>query len=167
MNDKNFEPAVEYLKILEGGYVNDPRDSGGETKYGISAASNPGVDIKNLTWEGAKKIYKAKYWDAPKLGLIDDCRIVCRVFEQCVVGGQRVGVRLLQCAYNDLTHSGTLAPDGLMGPKTANAINSYPHKDALYAAINKQAANRYPTLKNWNLYADSWMRRLGIEPPKR
>lgn len=39
--NKNLTVA-EYLKILEGGYVNDPRDSGGETKYGISAASNPG-----------------------------------------------------------------------------------------------------------------------------
>ena len=45
-----------------GGYTNDPDDPGGETKWGISARANPGVDIKNLTQEEANEIYKKKYW---------------------------------------------------------------------------------------------------------
>lgn len=47
----------------DGGYTNDPRDPGGETKYGISKRANPEVDVKALTLEQAFDIYKKKYWD--------------------------------------------------------------------------------------------------------
>ena len=48
------------------GYVNDPKDPGGETNYGISKRAYPDVDIKNLTEDGAKDIYKRDYWDKNK-----------------------------------------------------------------------------------------------------
>jgi lysozyme family protein len=47
----------------EGGYSNDALDPGGETKFGISKRSFPAEDIRNLTLERAKAIYKARYWD--------------------------------------------------------------------------------------------------------
>lgn len=46
-----------------GGYTDDPRDTGGETKWGISKKAHPKLDIKNLTLEQAFDIYKTKYWD--------------------------------------------------------------------------------------------------------
>jgi hypothetical protein len=46
-----------------GGYTNDPRDPGGETKWGISKRAHKDIDIPNLTLEGATAIYKAEYWD--------------------------------------------------------------------------------------------------------
>lgn len=59
-----FEIAFEFVvrPDIEGSYVNDPRDPGGETKYGISKRAYPKVDIKNLTLEQAKKIYHDDYW---------------------------------------------------------------------------------------------------------
>lgn len=45
-----------------GGYTNDPDDPGGETKWGISKAAHPNVDIKNLTYEQACEIYAEEYW---------------------------------------------------------------------------------------------------------
>jgi lysozyme family protein len=59
---KNFIPALAFVFRWEGGYVDDPRDPGGETKYGISKRSYPDVDIKNLTREKAAEIYKRDYW---------------------------------------------------------------------------------------------------------
>lgn len=61
---ESWEKAIEFVLSIEGGYVNDPSDPGGETKYGISKRSYPNVDIKNLTEAGAKEIYKKDYWDA-------------------------------------------------------------------------------------------------------
>lgn len=58
------DTAIQNVLRREGGYVNDPEDAGGETKYGISKAANPDVDVANLTPEQAAQIYKAKYWDA-------------------------------------------------------------------------------------------------------
>ena len=58
-----FERAFEIVVGLEGGYVNDPRDPGGETNWGISKRSYPALDIPSLTREQAKSIYKSDYWD--------------------------------------------------------------------------------------------------------
>lgn len=57
-----FDAAVERLLKTEGGYVNDPEDRGGETKYGISKKAHPELDIPTLTISDAKQIYKEKYW---------------------------------------------------------------------------------------------------------
>jgi len=63
-DDVDFERCVVFVLAREGGYVNDKNDSGGETKFGISKRSFPSEDIKNLTIERAKEIYKQKYWNA-------------------------------------------------------------------------------------------------------
>lgn len=59
-----FDTAVDIILDLEGGYVNNPADPGGETKYGISKRSFPHLDIAALTREDAKKIYYTHYWKA-------------------------------------------------------------------------------------------------------
>lgn len=43
----NFDLAFEIIIGHEGGYVNDPRDPGGETRYGISKRAYPNEDINN------------------------------------------------------------------------------------------------------------------------
>ena len=65
LNPANVRDAtVNFILDAEGSaYVAD--DAGaGESKYGITAKFNPGVDVKNLTREGAAKIYREKYWSA-------------------------------------------------------------------------------------------------------
>ena len=52
----DFNDIIEVVLHHEGGYVNDPKDPGGETNFGIAKRSHPDVDIKNLTEEGAKEI---------------------------------------------------------------------------------------------------------------
>lgn len=61
---KRFDSCIGFVLAAEGGYVNDKYDSGGETKYGISKKSYSDVDIRNLTLDEAKAIYKKDYWDA-------------------------------------------------------------------------------------------------------
>ena len=60
----NLDRALAFTLRWEGGYVNDVNDPGGVTKYGISQRSFPDLDIKNLTLEEAKEIYRVKYWEA-------------------------------------------------------------------------------------------------------
>lgn len=71
-----FDKVLAFTLKWEGGYTDDPNDRGnwtsgkvgvGElkgTKYGISAASYPHLDIKNLTIDQAKEIYRKSYWEA-------------------------------------------------------------------------------------------------------
>ncbi len=58
-----FRLALAFVLEHEGGYVNDPADPGGETKYGISKRSYPSIDIKKLTAEQAGQIYRTDFWD--------------------------------------------------------------------------------------------------------
>lgn len=57
--------------MTNGGYTNDPHDPGGETKWGISKRSYPNIDIKTLTLEEAKMLYKANYWNPLNCDLLD------------------------------------------------------------------------------------------------
>lgn len=64
MNVTDFRKGLEFVLQYEGGYVDDPDDKGGETKWGISKRAYPEVDIKNLTREEALRIYQRDYWIA-------------------------------------------------------------------------------------------------------
>lgn len=57
-----FDILIGIILKNEGGYVNDPDDIGGETKFGISKRSYPNLDIRNLTREQAKEIYKKDFF---------------------------------------------------------------------------------------------------------
>lgn len=69
---KNYDYCIKELLKSEGGYSNDPSDSGGATNYGITIADyrmyikkgGTPNDVKNMTVDQAKAIYKSKYWDA-------------------------------------------------------------------------------------------------------
>lgn len=58
-----FDRAFQFILREEGGYSSDPHDPGGETKWGISKRAYPHVDIKNLTLDEAKEIYRRDYWN--------------------------------------------------------------------------------------------------------
>jgi lysozyme family protein len=58
-----FEAALQKTLGYEGGYVED--DAGkGPSNFGINKSANPDVDIKSLTKEKARELYKKRYWDA-------------------------------------------------------------------------------------------------------
>jgi len=63
MAEFDYGLIKDWILEVEGGYVNDPHDPGGETKFGICKRSYPELDIKNLTIEKAMDIYKRNYWD--------------------------------------------------------------------------------------------------------
>lgn len=68
----NYNDCLTRLLKDEGGYSNDPGDNGGPTKYGITIfdvrkyveKNATAQDVRNLTLDQAKSIYKSKYWDA-------------------------------------------------------------------------------------------------------
>ena len=120
---------------VEGGYVNDPSDSGGETKYGITAAvarqyGYPG-HMAHMPVELAFKIYAEKYWDAVRADDIAALSepIAEEIVDTCVnMGPQRAGT-FLQRALNALNNQGQiyadLQIDGDIGLKTIAALRNY------------------------------------------
>ena len=69
---KNFDFCLETVLKLEGGFVDNPRDPGGATNWGltrytISAFEHEPVSVyavRNFPREKAGEIYRALYWDA-------------------------------------------------------------------------------------------------------
>ena len=121
-----FDDIIEVVLHHEGGYVNDPKDPGGETNFGIAKRSHPDVDIKNLTKDEAKDIYYEDYWCANKVPhMPDDLKHI--YFDMCVNQGKGTAVKVLQRATN--AKGADLAVDGGMGPKTLQAINTYKPSD--------------------------------------
>lgn len=61
----DFNTLIERVLVREGGdkYTNNPKDRGGETKFGISKRANPDLDIPNLTREKAVEVYRERYWN--------------------------------------------------------------------------------------------------------
>lgn len=113
----NFEKAI--IKVLEneGGYVNDPNDRGGETKYGISKRAYPNLDIKNLTIEEAKAIYKKDYWNKIQGDSIKSQQIAYEIFDTAVNMGVRTASKLAQMVVG-------ATPDGVIGTKTLKKLNT-------------------------------------------
>lgn len=110
---------------IEGGYDNDPKDPGGETKYGISKRSYPNEDIKNLTPERAIFIYTRDFWNPLNLSSIQDQTTANLVFRFAVNAGQIVAVKMLQeCLNTFVPIIPSVAVDGKLGQRTLQAINN-------------------------------------------
>lgn len=116
----NFDAAVVKTLIFEGGakITDDPDDRGGVTKFGISQRAYPNLDIRNLTEQQAREIYKRDYWDRVKGDDIQAQEVAEKIFDSAVNMGPRTSVRLAQVALD-------LEPvDGILGPQTLGALNA-------------------------------------------
>ncbi|WP_415838007.1 glycoside hydrolase family 108 protein [Polaromonas hydrogenivorans] len=133
----------------EGGYVNDPRDPGGETNWGISKRSYPAVNIKALTKEAAQVIYLRDFWKP--LGNAH-AAVKYQVFDFAVNGGLPTGLRKLQAAVG-------VADDGHWGPVSAKALAALDVNDVLLR-FNAQRLRYYASLSNWPVYGKGWTVRV-------
>ena len=147
----HFNTAFAVVVGLEGGYVNDPRDPGGETKYGISKRAHPTLDIFNLTLEAAKETYLNQYWLPAHC---DDLPwpLCLLVFDGAVNQGTDATIKLLQKASNTVQ-------DGILGKNTLIAIGRSVQKD-LCARFMAHRAKRYIGTRNFDTYGDGWFYRL-------
>lgn len=143
----NFRLAVKYVIEDEGGYVNHPKDPGGETKYGISKKSYPGLDIKNLDLDTAIKIYRDDYWDENGIDRLP-VHIRYQFFDMTVNHGPHIAAKILQRAAN-------VKDDGIIGPKTIKAVESLKNIDLanqralFFSAIVKNRSSQIAFLDGW------------------
>jgi lysozyme family protein len=103
----DFIKAISKVLHIEGGYVNDPDDKGGETKYGISKRSYPNEDIKNLTLARAKMLYKRDFWDKVGGDLINDQQIADMLVDAAVNEGVTPALNRAKSIMGEHTLAGT------------------------------------------------------------
>lgn len=147
----NFDMAFDLLLGHEGGYVNHPTDPGGETNWGISKRAYPGEDIKNLTVERAKELYRRDYWSAIKADSMPFA-VAFEVFDAAVNHGVGRASRMLQSALG-------LSADGIIGPvtlATAQAIDT----DRFRMKFNAERLDFYSDLSTWPAFGRGWAKRV-------
>lgn len=148
----SFERAYEALIHNEGGYSDDPHDNGGKTKYGISQARYPMINIKALTLDQAKEITKRDYWDKFRCGELP--WPIAMVFFDCVFNHNPVNpIKWLQTAVG-------AKADGILGPATIAAASRV--EDPILVARDMLAMRQlyFTELEDWRRYSRGWTKRI-------
>ncbi|MFT4012332.1 MAG: holin-associated N-acetylmuramidase [Paracoccus sp. (in: a-proteobacteria)] len=145
----------------EGGFVNDPADPGGATKYGVTIGTMRALgidltgdgrvteaDVRALTVDRAATIFEQEYFVRPKIGLLPEA-IQASVFDMFVNAGSNA-VKILQRLLNDLgPHD--LVEDGKPGPMTAKAahqaLRDHPDLADLYGIARRDYYYRVADLR--------------------
>lgn len=159
----NFDEAFEITVGHEGGLTLHRADRGnwtsgkvgvGElkgTKYGISAMAYPKEDIKNLTIERAKQLYKRDYWDKCRCDELPN-GLRFHVFDVAVNSGVKRAIQTLQQA------AGT-KDDGIIGPATLAAVRSKDQCELLLSFYSFRIAF-YTSIGTFGTFGKGWMNRV-------
>jgi lysozyme family protein len=147
----NYDEAFKIVIGHEGGYVNDLKDPGGETKYGISKRAYPTEDIKSLTLDRAKAIYKRDYWDKIRADELPK-QVRFSMFDAAVNSGVVQSIKWLQRAV------GT-KDDGIIGPQTLAQLRAR-EPNRVAAIFNGQRLKFMASLPTFDRFGKGWARRI-------
>ncbi|MFQ9694282.1 MAG: glycoside hydrolase family 108 protein [Klebsiella michiganensis] len=153
------DQIIEGILGKEGGYVNNPNDKGGPTRWGITQTTARAYgysgDMKALPRDTAKAIYRSQYWTEPKFDRIAELSPVIAQ-ELCDTGvnmGPSVASKFFQRWLTALNMRGKLypdlIPDGAIGPRTITALKGYlsvrgkEGEQVLLRALNCSQGARY------------------------
>lgn len=169
-----FLQAVKYVLDHEAGYVDDPKDPGGATNLGItrgtlanwrgvSVASLPKSEVRNLSREEATAIYDEAYWDAARCDTLPPA-LAYAVFDFAVNSGPSRAVKKLQ---TELGFRGADV-DGIVGGMTRRAIAR--HGNNMPSLVNRYLDARLRFMKRirhsktgerlWDRFGRGWQKRV-------
>lgn len=135
----------------EGGLVDDPRDPGGLTKFGISLRAYPWLGrtgIALLSEEQAGMIYRRDYFDALRASEMPR-QIALAALDAGVNQGVPWTRKALQVAAG-------VHPDGKIGKNTLAALK----KPGVLDEFLRIRLDRYIANRNFPAFGKGWMRRL-------
>lgn len=182
----DFKTAYKITMAHEGGYANNPHDSGGETWKGIARKKHPdwpGWALVDKAKQGdfpsnlnsasglqdlVEMFYKVKFWDYLKLDQINNQKIANELFDTSVNMGQGIAALFLQRSLNVSNRNGKYYPDlqvdGNIGSVTVNAVNNHPRPDQVLKLINTLQGARYIGICEANpsqeIFLTSWLSRV-------
>lgn len=159
----DFDYAIKFVLKNEGGYSDHPNDRGGATNFGITQATLARylkrpvskADVKEMSFDLAKDIYKAFYWNPLALDQVEDKVLATAIFDQGVNFGIGAAAKRIQKILK-------VTVDGFIGIKTLKAIND---SDARELAITfiKESQLSYAYIvrrnKSQTVFLVGWLRR--------
>jgi len=146
-----FDYFIERVLVHEGGYVNDPRDPGQETRWGISKRAYPHLDIRNLTRAQAVDIYRRDFWQRVRGDELPR-EFAFQALDAAVNHGIGNAVRWMQRAAG-------VADDGVIGPVTLAAVQRAQPAD-LVLRFNAERLRFYAKLTTFSTFGRGWVNRV-------
>ena len=173
---------VSAVFLMEGGYVNDPRDPGGETNFGITqkVARDHGYlgAMKDMTKEQASAIYITSYIEKPNY--VEIVALSPAVGQKLIDAGVNAGTsrssRWFQIAINSLSRGGldysNVTVDGRIGTGTITSYKGLQNKrgrvkacELVIKLMDAQQATHYMSLPHLSMYTPGWVdHRIGNVP---
>ncbi len=130
---QTVQQIAEEIVAREGGYVDDPDDPGGATKYGVTIhtmrrlgldLTGDGIvnaeDVKVLSHRQAVDIFVRHYFQKPGIARLPEV-LQSSVFDMYVNAGAQA-VRILQTLLGEMKFE--VVVDGVIGPQTARASHA-------------------------------------------
>ena len=155
----NYDKCLKTILHHEGGYVNHPKDPGGETNLGVTKRvyqEHGGTkDMKDLLVEDVAPIYKKGYWDKIKGDDLPGGLDLC-VFDFGVNAGPGRAAKFLQQMI------GTTV-DGGIGPNTLAKVEEYVRENGEHETVKKYQEMRqkyYEQLSTFATFGKGWTRRV-------
>ena len=159
------EKIINQIIETEGGYTNNPNDSGGETNWGITKATAEAHgyfgDMKKLEREIAFEIFSKTYWDINKLSSIEELSspVAEEIADTGVNMGTGVSAIFFQRCLNVLNsrekYYSDIKVDGLIGQRTLLSLLTYLKKrgkegeEVLLSMLNSLQGAKYIELAEW------------------
>lgn len=135
-----IDNIIDNVLAAEGeAFTNDPADSGGPTKWGVTQATlgsylnRPATvaDVQGLTRDVAAAVYRNRYVQAPGFGAVLELSeaVGAELVDTGVNCGPAVAAMFLQRCLNALNLNGTkyadIGVDGDCGPGTLSALRAF------------------------------------------
>ena len=160
MAAENYQKCLDMILHHEGGYVNHPKDPGGETNLGVTKRvyeEHGGTkDMKDLVVEDVAPIYRKSYWDRMKCDQVPSGLDLC-LFDFGVNAGTGRSAKYLQRMI------GTVA-DGGIGPNTLKALDAYIEEvggvDEVIKNFQDARQSYYESLSTFETFGRGWTRRV-------
>lgn len=135
---RNVRQIAEEIVEREGGFVDDPDDPGGATKYGVTIHTMRALgldltgdgainvsDVRAITRDMAVDLFIKHYYARPRIDLLPEV-IQASVFDMYVNAGANA-VKILQRLLREMDY--TVSVDGVLGPQTARAAEAAAEPD--------------------------------------
>jgi len=167
-SDTLFEQAFALTVGAEGGFQNDETDrgnwTGGDvgkgqlrgTKFGVSAATYPTLDIQTLTLDQARDIYRRDFWQPLRCDELPRL-IAILMFDAGVNNGRGNAVRFLQRALD-------IADDGVLGPITLAVLKAHGDFWGVAEQMQRERIRLMRKLSTWPRYGGGWAERVAALP---
>ncbi|WP_299965215.1 glycosyl hydrolase 108 family protein [uncultured Roseobacter sp.] len=159
-NETNFSRCIGPILEAEGGFVDHPKDPGGATNMGITfntlqswrrPADIDVNDVRNLTEEEAKQIYRANYWNALSCDELPN-GVDLVVFDFGVNAGPGRSAKTLQRVVG-------VKDDGVIGPITLAAVQAV-DPEHIIRRFGELRMEFYRGLDTFPVFGKGWTRRV-------